>query len=79
MADYLDIGYFTETHTGKKRFVKLGYAAPMREGDGFYLNFDPHLFPGQGVVMKPQRERSEAQSTSHPTTGSNAGVDDIPF
>ena len=80
MPDYLDIGYFTETRNGKTRFVKLGYASAMKEGDGFYLNFDPHLFPGQTVVMKPQRDRPQSQEPTHqsPPIGSDLD-DDLPF
>ena len=70
MADYLDIGYFTETRNGKKRFVKLGYASPKNDGSGHFLNFDPHLFPGLDVMTLPQRERTDGQS------GASSGPND---
>ena len=74
MADYLDIGYFTETRGGKKRFVKLGYGSAMNDGGGYFLNFDPHIFNGQSVVMKPQRDRGQATSPS--TTQPQPDIDD---
>jgi hypothetical protein len=76
MADYLDIGYFTETRNGKKRFVKLGYASPKNDGTGHFLNFDPHIFPGLDVVTLPQRERSQGQGTQEPQRQSAPDIDD---
>lgn len=76
MADYLDIGYFTETRNGKKRFVKLGYASPMNDGGGYFLNFDPHLFNGANVVMKPQQDRSQGQDGSYQVSQSQPDLDD---
>jgi len=39
MADFWDVGQFSETSNGKTRFIKLGYASE-KKGGGFYVHMD---------------------------------------
>jgi hypothetical protein len=51
VADFFDIGYYTETRSGKQRFVKLGYgAADEAGGAGFISTSTPITFQAKRLL-----------------------------
>lgn len=76
MSDYFDCGQWTETASGKKRFVKLGSAKQNDKGNwDIYLDALPMPGPkGCRLSIMPQRERGAA-----PAINRRELDDEIPF
>jgi hypothetical protein len=81
MTTRLDAIAFKKTQNGKTYAVRLGSAAPKKDGEGYtvYLDAIPAPTDGQWVItLAPPRERGE-----QPPTRKSAAQDDpsdsIPF
>ena len=73
MADFWDVGQFTETAGGKSRFIKLGYATE-KKGGGFYVKLDCLPLP----EIDQRNGKVQCQFVITPPKGSYGGGNDRP-
>ena len=81
MADFMDVGQWRETPSGKNRFVKLGYATE-KKGGGYYVHMDALPLPSlnsrsgkiecQVVIQPPKGDYPAGRQQS----GANPMIDD---